>query len=106
MIPLKNDANRIETEFINEWARHQPMDLKVVVESVGLLGTEFPDLADVVHVLRTGYVRVSDMSDRRGLWTIVGETTDNHVLELEIVVASERCEVELRSVTVLKRSEL
>lgn len=104
MSAKKIEACQVETEFINEWANCQPLDLKVDVRSVGPLGNENPDMADVTHVLRTGRVIISDMLGQRGLWTIIGETTDDDLLELEVIVASEESEVELRRVTILTRS--
>lgn len=100
MNALKLQEFEVETEFINELARHRPMDLKVSVD----LGNGGPDIADVVHVLRSGRVKSSDMLEQTGLWVIVGETTDEDLIELEVAVASEECEVEILGVAALERS--
>lgn len=101
----KKELCQIETDFINEWAKTKgrPLGLTVNRAKVGHLGGSRPCLADVLHLLREGDVVASDMTGQRGLWTIVGETTDGDLVELEIAVESEECEVELRCVEVLRR---
>ena len=52
-------------------------------------------LADVNHVLKTGYVAVSDMLDNRGLWYVHGKTVEDINLCLTISVNSNEFDVEL-----------
>ena len=100
-----SNHNAVETEYINQWADYGPMDIKVSnARRIALGAHGGPDLADVVHVCRTGSVENVDMLEERGLWTVVGENVDGDLLELEIAVESEELRIELLAVTVLNRS--
>ncbi len=100
------ELNEVETTFINEWAREKRLDVKVNLMSCGALSDHGLDLADVHNVLRSGSVIVSDMLGHRGLWTVLGETTEDDLVELDIAVASEEGEVELLRLDVFERREM
>lgn len=89
-----------ETEFINEVASYGPLSLKLggIMET---MREHQIDVTDVVHIMETGQVVRSDMIEQLGLWTVIGETVDEMVLEIEIAIASEECEVELLGFTII-----
>ncbi|MEL6450242.1 MAG: hypothetical protein AAFQ19_03205 [Pseudomonadota bacterium] len=96
MSAVESRAHVAETTFINEWADYHRLDFTVNTKKSSNLGMEGQyDALDVLEVLRNGEVTRSDMEEDHGLWTIVGETVDDDLLEICVLVRSSECSVEL-----------
>lgn len=96
MSAVEDYANVAETTFINEWADYHRLDFKVDAIKFGDLGKEGQlNALDVLEVLRSGRVVVSDMDECYGLWTIVGETVDETLVEICVRVKSSEDQIEL-----------
>lgn len=96
MSAVESRAHVAETTFINEWADYHRLDFEVDVKNFNKLGEQgHYDALDVLEVLKNGQVINSDMDGDFGLWTIVGETVDDDLLEICIRVKSSEGCVEL-----------